>query len=120
MSTPYMEYDKLLSLIDESSTKKDDVYTKLMGMESNVLEIVNRVSNQSAETKKGSGLLYNMSMMEVLVVLINTWKNIGRELVLEKHVGNYRALLWDNERKIYIGITIVLLGLILFLIDVSS
>jgi len=119
---PTKDYQEFLALVKnfDMDSNKADVYQALMEKEKNVLDVVNRVANQDKEKQTDHSIFYNMSLMDILVTLINQWRNAFRELLLEQHYQNIVTVLWEKEKKIYTGMTIVMLGLILFFIDVTS
>lgn len=110
------EYKDLLGLLNKSN--RDDVYVELMKKEKDLLDVVNRIAN-SPLSKQPEPFLYNLSIVDLVIKLIATWKTIIEELFVYKNY-NIKHVFWNGERKIYIGITLVIVALFLFFVDVSS
>lgn len=115
---PYKDYSEFLKLLEDTTLNKDDVYQQIISKEKNALEVINRVSQNLAEKKKADLLFYNMTVLDIIAMLTNTWKNMLNELVANKST-NILPIVWKGDRKIYTGITIVMVALILFFLDVS-
>jgi len=119
-SNPVKEYADILQLLNNKSERKDDLYNALMDKEDNVLNTINRVANAKQTMDFQGTLLYNQSLLHVIALFGNTWKNIFYEIFIEKRYKEMGVILTDGDRKIYLGIMIVLIALFLFLIDISS
>lgn len=108
------------SVDDAFGNSKQDVYTELMKKEENVLNTANRIVDMSQRNTMNESLFYNQSILEVVVKFANTWHNIFSELVNE-HMYKYPEMVfWKEDRKIYVGMMLVLIGLFLFFIENSS
>lgn len=120
---PSSEYTKLLTSLKDDKMTKGDVYTELVKKESNVLSTVNRMIDHEQQKKIDTTLFYNMSLLSMVAVFANTWKNIFLELAIQKSFRDIPGLLdifTKNDRKIYVGLMIALIGLSLFFVDISS
>lgn len=117
---PFVEYQELINLVEDPTASKDEVYTKLMAKEQNVLDVVDRIVNDKNEMASKKQLFYNLTMVEFVVLLTNTWKNWFKELFIEQQYRNIKEVFFNNDRKIYLGVTIVLIALFLFFVDVSK
>jgi hypothetical protein len=118
---PGKEYANIIKLVNESDINKEDMYEKLMKKEEKVLDIISRVEEQSRNKKVESNLFYNTPILDIANNLITTWKVIIREATHEDQAAaTPKAILWDGERKIYVGISIVLIALVFFFIDTSK
>jgi len=112
----YKEYNKLL---DTKSMSKDDVYTELMKKEDKVLDVMKRVSESEMNKKSDVILFYNKPVIDVIATCINTWRTIFHELVVEDGWKTLDKVFWSDDRKIYVGMMIILIALVLFFVDTS-
>lgn len=95
----------------------EDVYIDLMTKEKNVLDTINRVVNFEESNEKQTKLLYNYSVLDIFVLFCNTWYNIFIELVNEDMYKRPLVVFWNDDRKIYVGLMLVLIALFMFFID---
>jgi hypothetical protein len=117
---PQKEYATIVKLV-ESDINKEDMYEKLMQKEEKVLDIISRVEEQNRKKKIQSNLFFNTPILDIANNLINTWKMIIREATHEDlAAASPKAILWDGDRKIYIGISVVLIAFVFFFIDTSN
>lgn len=119
-ANPVKEYNDILNLLASDKSGKNEVYQQLLSKETNVLDTINRVANTKQKMDFQSTLFYNMSLIHLIAVFGNTWKNIFQELVIERRFKETLLILTMGERKIHLGIMIVILSIFLFLIDSSS
>lgn len=117
--TPLKEYESLLSLItDDIEHAKDDIYQKIMNKEDKTLDLINRISeNYHSKILEGT-IFYNLPLIDIIALIANTWKNMFNDLTMRRKF-DIIDVFWKNDRKIYSGIAIVLISLIIFFLDVS-
>ena len=112
------EYSELLQLIERRDD--EDRYTELMKKERRVLDTVDRVVNDAQAQKiRKSGLLY-MSVPEVLTRTAETLHDVYLELFTVSNLREAWEVLSRPERRIYLGIVLVLVGLILGFVQMTS
>ena len=112
----YRQYNKLL---DTKSISKDDVYTELMKKEDKVLDVMKRVSETENIKQSDAILFYNRPVIDVIATFINTWRTMFHELVVEDGWKAPDKVFWNDDRKIYVGMMIILVALVLFFVDTS-
>lgn len=120
LDNAYMEYRKMIKLLESGENDKTEVYQKLMDKEQNVLDVVNRVAQKDQKEKQASKIVLNESILDLVMLFSNTWKNIFRELFIEQRFHDAVSILYTDDRKIYVGIMLVLISFILFFIDISK
>lgn len=123
-AAPIAEYSKLLNLIDDNDHKNNsDVYTQLMDKEKNAITVVNRVVDHEQSKNEESSMFYNMSLLSIVAVFANTWKNIFLELAVIRDFTNIMNV-WDvftkKGRKIYVGLMLVCIAFFIYLVDIAS
>ena len=107
-------YKEILDMVEAS--QKDDVYSALLTKEEAVLDTVNRMIEKKRDDKN-TGFL-DLSIYELITNFALVWKRIYLEAVIYKQ-RDVKALFYDNERKIYMGIMFVMIALFLYFIDIS-
>jgi hypothetical protein len=119
MSDAYKEYKDFVNSVNDSS-QKDDVYNELMQKETNVLNTINRVAETELSKKNNTNLFYNKSLIEIAALFANTWANIFTELINEDMYKQPMQVFWNGDRKIHVGLMIVLVSIFLFFIQISK
>ena len=118
---PETEYKDFIKLIESSNkNNNNEVYSLLQGKEKDVLDTVNRVVDHEKGKRDESTLFYNLSFLTLVAMFANTWKNIYREVVIERNIKNIVYILTKDDRKIYVGIMILLIVFFLFFIEINS
>jgi len=117
MTHPLTQYYDMLKILDEDADMRNDVYDELMRKEKEVLNVVNRVANQ----KDSPSLLTfpNISVTEGIARFSFTWKNIITELIDSRGKDTFIILLKD-DRKVYVGLMIIILAFFIFFMSVSE
>lgn len=117
-STPTSEYNTILLKMQNSP--KTDLYNELLKKEDNVLTTVNRVVNHEQTKVINQELFYNMPLLNIIAIFANTWKNIFIELTVYrdfKNVIGIYEIFTKNDRKIYVGIMLLLVVFFLFMVS---
>ena len=120
-SNPDIEYNKILQMIEDPTYTKDDVYSELMKKEQHVLDTITRISNQKMESSLKESQLAHMNLFDISVMFATSWKNIIKETI-NMNVISFDALyhiFWEGDRKIYVGMGIVLFAMFLFFVDIT-
>lgn len=113
-----MEYKDLMNLLNKADPK--DVYEELIKKEDNVLNTINRVVNHSNEKEIKMQEFTNMSLDDIIHKLFWNLRLITNELYSIKTVQDLGKSLLKDDRKIYIGIMMLLISLFLFFIIISN
>lgn len=114
----HMEYSKLVSLLNQSDPH--DIYEELMKKETHVLDTVNRVVNYSNEKQVKNSEFANTSINDIAHKLFWNIRLISMELFDVKNVQDLKRVLLKDDRKIYVGLTCVIISLFLFFIIIST
>lgn len=115
---PNKEYDEILTALDEGNN--DIVYQDLIKKEKSVLDSINRVVNQKQSENVQSSQIAKMDVLKLISNFSFTWRAIFEELVIERRYREALHILTHGDRKIYLGIMIVLIAFTLFFIDAST
>ena len=116
------EYKQLLSDLKNEDATKETIYEQLMAKEDNVLNLIGRVVDQKNTDLFKDSVFYNNSLFDILMKFANTWKAIMQEIFVEKRnlPSEFRGIFYSGDRKIYVGMMLVLVALVLFFIGSSS
>jgi hypothetical protein len=106
-------YKEILSMVEDQN--KEEVYTALMAKEKDVLDTINRMVEQKPVTNLS---FVDQSLFDLVTNFALAWKRIYQEAVLYKQ-RDVMALFYNNERKIYVGVMLVVIALFLYFIDTS-
>jgi hypothetical protein len=106
------------STINETDINSQDTLNTLNTLNSN--NISNSESNQINKMFQSSNIeisekpFYKMNVLEILIEMKNTWFQILDELI----GGNFSmSILIKNNRMFYVGLTILIFAIILFIYD---
>lgn len=110
------DYEQLLQLLEKEDLSKDDVYQKLIAKEEKVLNTINRISESVYKQNIDRSIFYNMTLVQITVLVVNTWKRMFDDLMQVKKPIDFIHTFWKNDRKIYTGISLVLLSIMLFFV----
>lgn len=103
---------------DANEASKKDIYTELIKVEDNVLNTLNRLA-ETSENAKTNQLSLNMSIIEFITLFINNWKNIYREIFLDKQYNSFVHIFTSGDRKIFVGSMFILIALTLLMTFLS-
>lgn len=129
LKTPYMEYKSFLEELEkEGDSAKDDVYKKLMSKEQNTLNVIQRVVESRHEDALKAKNLLHMPIVDVLSLFSTTWRAVLHELIAafnDKNkapptVPSLVKIILSNERKIVMGLTLVMICVFLFFVEISN
>ena len=114
------EYKKLAKQLENKSISKDEVYYEIMNKEKVALDAINAAAEKETIDRLNASIFYNRPLVDILSDYLNTWKHIFNDLVLEDGYLRPHIVFFKNDRKIYLGITFVILAFILFFVEISS
>jgi len=115
----YGEYKELLDVIKQNNV--EDSYQALMGKEDKVLDTVNEVIKYHRDEDTKSREFTQQDITTIYVRLFDVWKEIIDDLTVPG--GSKKSMLdiiSENDRPIYIGISLIILGLFIFFIESSN
>ena len=117
------EYKQLLQQLDQNKISKDDVYNELMAAhaasENMALNKLSEVASEELESSQNNLVFYNVPLLDLIVTIINNWSNMFTEFVIQQKFGNWKQIFWDGDRKLYLGVLIVLISFLLFFMSIS-
>lgn len=119
MTHPLAEYNDLLKLLEDDEKMRKDVYQDLVNKEKDVLDIISRVAEQKERASPFLTPFSRITVAEAIARFSFTWKNIVTELI-ESRGHNFFIIMLKDDRKIYVGIMIIMLALLIFFVGVSE
>lgn len=123
---PLKEYSDLVKLIENDEASRDSLYQELINKEKNVLDVISRVATQTSETSMKGSMFLNITLHEAIGRFAHTWSNIFSEIVEASSSFerikelDVRALFIVGDRKIYVGITLLIVAMLLFFISITQ
>ena len=112
-------YNDLLMLLESDDNAKKDVYSNLMDQEKEVLRTLSLASNILKDKKIVTNMFLNMSLADLMAKFAFTWQNIFNELIIEKQFTILPMVLFKQERKIYVGIMLIIISCFLFVASIN-
>ena len=112
---PLNSYHDLLQLLKSDEASRKDIYSELMQKEGNVLDTISRVSSQEKIKSLYENTFSHLSIREVFARFAFTWQNIFNELVVERMFDHIIDIFFEKDRKIYVGMMVVFIGMFLFI-----
>ena len=115
----YSEYTSVLALLQKED--KTDVYADLMRKEKKTLDAINNVASHYNDKEIQKMELPNMSYIDTMFQFVNTWSNIGNEIMsINKTEGIDTKKILDiftkEDRLIYVGMLCILMAIFIFFI----
>jgi IS30 family transposase len=118
----YMDYNQLSQLLtdlEENQVTRENIYETIMKKEKNAINLMNRIAEEKTKTKEEDSLFLNKTITQIFNTSITHWLRIYHEIV-DKKQYDIKMLFYDEDRKIYTGIILVLIALFLFFSDISN
>lgn len=118
----YMDYNQLSQLLtdlEENQVTRENIYETIMEKEKNAIDLMNRIAEEKTKTKEEDSLFLNKTITQIFNTSITHWLRIYHEIV-DKKQYDIKALFYDEDRKIYTGIILVLIALFLFFSEISN
>ena len=104
-------YKTILESIN--SVNKEETYKNLISIESNVLNSINRIIEHEKNQELNDIPFYNQSIYEIVTKFVNVWKEILHDIFIKKEYIKTSNIFIMDDRKTYVGIAFILLGIIL-------
>jgi hypothetical protein len=114
----YSEYNEIKDILQRSNVENS--YELLMKKEEKVLDTVNQVVKYYKDQDIRENEFVNQNVYTIISKLGETWKDILEDAFLVKSASDFYYLFIKEDRIIYIGISMVIVALFLFLIESSS
>lgn len=112
------EYKEFIDMLESGQAYEKDVYQDILSKEKVYLEEVNKIM----QAKKSMQQQYftQLSIGEHYFMFVDCLRKIFKESLLISHVSELPWIFLFGERKIYIGILLVILSIFLFFINISN
>lgn len=114
----YGEYKEVLDVVQRENV--EDAYQDLMKKENDVLTTVNNVVKYYHDKDISDGEFVNQSISSISERLVGVWFEIITDIARATSLYDVITTITKNDHPIYLGITLVVIALFLFLIESSS
>ena len=118
MAEKHLSYKELVRLLKNSDPTT--VYEELMTKEENVLRTIDRVINYSNEQELKHKEFTNQSIVDIIHNLFWNMQLMWSELYDVKTYQDFTKVMFKDDRKIYIGILMLVICVMLFFIMISA
>ena len=114
---PQSQYNYLLNILERDSSLTSSVYEELMQLETNVLNIANRVADSKQADLLKDTIFYNQPLYKIMQQAANCWKNMFIEIFIHKNIYNLYEVFLEGERKIYFGLLVAAIAVFVFFVE---
>ena len=114
----YSEYKDLVDILQVSN--HENTYQELMKKEEKALDTVNNVVRHFRDKQVKESQFINMPVAFVVNRFFNVWIEIWNEAMTTKTPGQLLDVLSKDDRLIYVGVTLIIISLMLFIATVTS
>jgi len=114
----YHDYEDLLQDLQNDQTGASTVYEKIMEKEENRINLINRIIDHKLKEKIQTRILVNSTVSDVFRQTVSTWWAIYND-ILHRKLTDPIVLFWAEERKLFTGVFIVMISLVLFFVDIT-
>lgn len=111
-------YKNIVEVIENENKNNKDIYTELIKTEENVLKTINNVINHNNKLKLDD-LFLDKSLSDILNKMIATSFEIYKDIFIVKSYKSLDEVFLSRDRKIYVGIMLIIVGLLIFIVFVS-
>ena len=118
VSDIYQDYSNILE--DITTGNSENIYEKVMNMEDNRINLLNRVAEKQTNDMMFSNLLTEKKPAEIIHSIIGNLYIMFIIDLIERRNFNLLEVFYHGDRKIYTGFILVLTGFLLFFIDISK
>jgi hypothetical protein len=113
----YGEFKEVMNILER--TNVEDNYQDLIKKEEKVLDTLNNVVKYYRDEDIKDGEFINQGIGAIIARFMDVWKDIINEYTSEYN-KSYIDIISQGDRLIYIGITMIIVALFLFLIESSN
>jgi hypothetical protein len=114
------EYKDFIDMMEKGELYEKDVYNEILTKEKSYLSDMNTFFNNKYKTINESKSFTMLSVSEHYFKFMRSIKNIINEIISSKSVYELPWIILYGERKIYIGVLLVLLSIFLFFVTISN
>ena len=115
-----IEYSEYKSLVDILQKSDEDIYEEVMKKEKNVLSTIDHVVNHIKEENVKSDQFINLSISHIIEKFLLLIPEMIKELSNVRSLQDIIKVISKEDRIIYIGILLIIIGLFIFLVESSS
>jgi hypothetical protein len=115
----YQDYDDLLQDLQTDQTVASTVYEKIMEKEENRINLINRVIDHKLKENIKKTIVLNSTLSDIVRQTVSTWWEIYND-ILHKKTTDPLLLFWEGDRKMFTGVFIVMIALVLFFVDITA
>lgn len=116
-----IEYGEVKEILEITKRKNvDDSYQDLMEKEETVLNTVNDVVRYYKDKDIKDAEFINQSISIILERFVEVWIAVINGIASASSLWDVLKVMSDKDHPIYIGITMIILALFLFLVESSS
>lgn len=116
-----MDYKDFLELIESNDHTVNDTYQEIMRKEQVALEAMNAIAQaKQKERNLGKDPLLKMSLSDHYFKLVKIIRDIFTESLVIKDPRDLPWIFLGDDRKIYVGIILVFIAIVVFFVTVSS
>ena len=108
---PFQNYSNMMYMLENDKLSRKDVYSELMKKEDKVLDITSRLANQNRKIEMDNLFFVNLSISDLIARFSFTWQNIFNELIIERRYNDLPLILFNNERKFYVGMMLIIISI---------
>lgn len=118
----YLDYDFLQQSLTELETNENtrgNIYEQIMQKEENAINLMHRIAEQKSNTQNIDSNVLNQSIREMARNSILQWMSMYNDIVQTKNYDIVHVF-YNQDRKIYTGILLVLISIVLFFVEISE
>jgi len=114
------EYQELRDIIARRGRNGDEVYSNLMNVEQRVLDTVDRVVNDARLQEIERNSFLNMSLLEIAGKTAQVLRDTYLDMYRVRSVRDFVRAFTKRSRRIYLGIVLVLISIILLVLNATA
>lgn len=118
----YLDYDFLQQSLTELETNENtrgNIYEQIMQKEENAINLMHRIAEQKSNEKNTESNILNQSIRDMARNTIIQWMSMYNDIIQTKNYDIVHVF-YNQERKIYTGILLVLISVVLFFVEISE
>ena len=127
----YQDYNDILTELGQENP--ENVYETIMSKEDSRINLINRIIDDRAVKLMQDSNIFNRSIYEIVTITLDAWYKMFSSVVaitnnlVTSSGGSFKGIgpelvetFWADDKKIYTGIFIVCVSLVLFFISISD
>lgn len=114
------EYKEFMDMLENNEVYEKDVYQEILTKEKEYLDKINNIFQEKNKAKDDLKSFLSVSVTEHYFKFINVLNMIFKETITMPSIKEIPWIFLYGERKIYVGIMLVIISLFLFFVTISS